>query len=269
MLREQLEFFKDWFDAYVKSFYSDDTGLQAGIILKETHTVRVCEKIVRIGRSINLKDEDLRLAEAIALFHDVGRFGQFKHYRTFNDRRSENHALLGLRELEQTGVLSGLVEEERDLIMKAVEYHNAFELPQALEDRCLLFIRLIRDADKLDILDVFTDYYTLRDRQPNPALESGLSDTPGYSPVLVENLIQQQGCSYKDVKNYNDRKLLLLSWIYDINFPYTLSEIAGKGHIKKIMGLLPATEDIQAAHDHLQAYVTRRQARDGKSDLLI
>ena len=258
MRREQLQVFKDWFDSYVKSFYSNEAGLQAGIRLKEKHTARVCKNIVYIGRSLNLKAEDLHLAEVIALFHDIGRFRQYTHYHTFNDRRSENHAILGLRELESAGVLSALMEKEQDLIMKAIEYHNMFELPHALESRCLLFTHLIRDADKLDILGVFTEYYTLRNREPNPVLESGLADTAGYSAILIENLLHQRGCSYKDVKNYNDRKLLLLSWIYDINYSYTLSEIARNNYVKKIIDLLPGTEEIQTVHGHLQAYMTSR-----------
>lgn len=258
--RKQLEAFQDWFELYAMSFYNEDPGIQSGIKLKEGHTRRVRENIVRIGRSLNLEARDIHLAETIALFHDVGRFKQFAQYRTFNDRRSENHALLGLRELERAGVLSALEEEERDLITKAIEYHNLCDLPQKVPDRCLLFARLIRDADKLDILEVFTGYYIRRNREPNPVLESGLPDTPGYSPVLIENLLQYQRCSYNDMKNFNDRKLLLLSWIYDINFPNTLSEIARNGFIKKIIDSLPGTKDIQMVHDHLQAYVVRQQA---------
>ncbi|MBL7226115.1 MAG: HD domain-containing protein [Desulfobacteraceae bacterium] len=42
--------------------------------LKADHTSRVCEAIVNIGRSLDLSREDLCLAEAAALLHDIGRF---------------------------------------------------------------------------------------------------------------------------------------------------------------------------------------------------
>ena len=38
----------------------------------------------------------MRIAEAVALLHDVGRFEQYKRYGTFNDRKSVNHAALGV-----------------------------------------------------------------------------------------------------------------------------------------------------------------------------
>lgn len=260
MHREQLQAFQTWFNHYVKTFYSEDPVVQGGIDLKEKHTWRVCENIIGIGRSINLGDGDLHLAEAVALFHDIGRFRQFAHYRTFNDRRSENHALLGLKELELAGVLSPLAAEERYLINKAIEYHNLCDLPRTVPERCLLFARLIRDADKLDILEMFTASTGLS-HESGRAPAFGHPHTPGYSPVLVENLLCSRSCSYENVSNRNDRTLLQLSWIYDINFSYTLSQIALNGYLKKMIHSLPDTKDIQAVHDHLQTYLNRRQAR--------
>lgn len=110
----QVQSFKDWFNDYVKNFYSKDPAIQEGIKFKEEHTKRVCGNIVLIGSSIDLQDADLNLAETIALFHDTGRFRQVAVYRTFNDRISENHSLLGLSELERAGVLSSLAEIARN-----------------------------------------------------------------------------------------------------------------------------------------------------------
>lgn len=260
MQREHLHSFTAWFERYVKDFYSADPKVQAGIGLKEKHTGRVRENIVRIGSSLSLEENDLLLAETVALFHDIGRFRQYAVYRTFNDRRSENHALLGVRELSAAGVLAALAEDERELVLKAIEYHNLLELPPDAPERCLLFARLIRDADKLDILKITTDHYRRQGRESNPALEPGLPDTPGYSPVLVEDLLHQRRCGYDDVKNLNDRKLLLLSWLFDINFPHTLSEIAANDIVGKLMAVLPKTVALRTVHEQLRDYVARRQA---------
>ena len=105
---EQIQAFRAWFDQYVKGFSSDDPEIQAGIKLKYAHTRRVCQNIFNIGKTLGLPEGDLHLAEAVALFHDVGRFRQYTVYHTFNDRRSENHALLGIKELEREQVLAGL-----------------------------------------------------------------------------------------------------------------------------------------------------------------
>ena len=257
MHQKQIQAFHTWFNQYVISFYNNDPKIQAGIKFKEEHTGRVCENIVRIGQSLNLDSGDLYLAETTALFHDLGRFKQYTLYRSFNDRRTEDHAQMGLRELELTGVLSVLAETERDIIKTAIKYHNQRDLPQSLPERYLLFARIIRDADKLDILKSFVEYYTQPTHEAYSVMETGLPDTPEYSKAFVENLLQQQSCSYGDVKNCNDRKLLQLSWIYDINFTFSLSEIAREGYIKKIIDTLPANQDMQTVQDHLQAFINK------------
>lgn len=259
MRREQLHTFREWFDSYVKSFYRDRDLNIAGIRLKEAHTSRVCGNIVRIGQSLGLRDEDLAMAEAIALFHDVGRFRQFSLYRTFNDRRSENHARLGVRELEQSGILSGVKDGEKDIITTAVLCHNMLDLPDGLQGPGLLFAKMIRDADKLDILEVFTGHFVRPDSDLGQVIEAAsLPEDPGYSPVLAESLLRGERCSYEDMKTRNDRKLLLLSWIYDINFPFTLAEIATNGYVEKIVQSLPRTEDVRKIGLHLGSYLARR-----------
>lgn len=262
MHKDRIHDLHTWFDSYVRGFYSDDPSIQRAVSFKENHTARVCGNIVRIACSLNLPDEDIYLAEAVALLHDVGRFRQYQVYRTFNDRRSKNHALLGVQEIEKAGILKDLEKAEQEIITTAVKHHSSFGLPGSLNGRALLFTRLIRDADKLDILRTFTTYYSRENRDPNPVLESGLPDTDGYSAVLAENLLRGEGCSYGDVKNFNDRKLLLLSWVYDINFEHTLSEIVEKGYIKELIGLLPDTGDIRKIDRRLKEYAARHMTKN-------
>ncbi|MCL4441754.1 MAG: HD domain-containing protein [Firmicutes bacterium] len=261
MRREHLTAFQEWFKQYVEVCHCENPQFHSWIRLKDSHTRRVFEKITRIGRSLGLGEEDLLTAGAIGLFHDVGRFRQIKMYGTFNDGKSENHATLGTRVLKESGVLADLPEEEGTVILKAIDLHNLRDLPEGLPDRLLLFARLIRDADKLDILEVFSRYYTSKDDEFATALDSYLPDTPGYSRALVEDLLIKKRCSYSDIKNRNDRKLLNLSWVYDINFPYTLSEIVENGFLDIMIGSLPQSSDIQAIHRHIEAYVAQRLGR--------
>ncbi|MCJ7615457.1 MAG: HD domain-containing protein, partial [Desulfobacterales bacterium] len=98
MTRNDLNHLKTWFTEYVSNFYSDDPDYNHLIRLKEEHTIRVCRNIAMLGKELGLSDQDMVLAETIALFHDIGRFKQYKTYRTFSDFVSENHAMLGLRQ---------------------------------------------------------------------------------------------------------------------------------------------------------------------------
>jgi len=74
---------KKWFTSYVQTFKYKDLELQQNIDLKKDHTRRVCEEIINLGEQLGLNEDELRLAEIIALLHDIGRFEQYARYKTF------------------------------------------------------------------------------------------------------------------------------------------------------------------------------------------
>ncbi|MCK4332495.1 MAG: HD domain-containing protein, partial [Thermoplasmatales archaeon] len=230
---------------------------QMNIKLKEEHTYGVCENIVMIGKDKNLDEEQLQIGETIALFHDIGRFEQFKRYRTFNDRRSQNHAELSVEILKRTGVLTRLPKEET-IIYKAISYHNLYKLPAEEVAICLFYARLLRDADKLDIWSTITEYYGKRHLHPNPALELELPDTQEYSPHFIDSIMNCRCTDMGNIKTYNDMKLSLLSWVFDINFLPTYHYIQHHGYIDRVVDSLPDTEDIRKAQEHINRYIKRK-----------
>jgi putative nucleotidyltransferase with HDIG domain len=147
MQEEQLNTFKRWFGGFVARFYGTDAYVNAHIQLKEEHTQRTCAEMVHLAQALGLDDAQTRVAELIALFHDIGRFPQFARYRTYNDRRSIDHSRLGVETLRQEGILTSLPAEERQWIETAVEHHGRRSLPAEMTGQTLLFARLIRDAD--------------------------------------------------------------------------------------------------------------------------
>ncbi|NTW77091.1 MAG: HD domain-containing protein [Syntrophaceae bacterium] len=141
---------QEWFSQYVKSFYCSDPTIQKALVLKEEHTLRVCKEILNIGRQLDLNQNNLRIAEVMALFHDIGRFEQFTRYQTFVDKKSENHGELGVKILQQATVLSVLERDTRELILKAILYHNRLSIPENENHICIFFSKLLRDADPAD-----------------------------------------------------------------------------------------------------------------------
>jgi len=257
MEKENLLFFRSWFFDYVKKFYSDDLNVQRNIKLKEEHTLRVCENILLIGKSINLDENKLFIAETVALFHDIGRFEQFKKYRTFDDRKSENHAELSVKVLKDSNVLSCLTGNEQELILKSVEFHNLQKIPANLKPDTVLFLKLLRDADKLDIFKVVTEYYEEKDKNPNPALELELSDEPSYSHEFVDDILNFRA-SKNNLNTHNDMKLFQLTWLFDINFPVTFKCFKEKNYLEKIIRSLPDDENIRGVHEHLRDYLIQK-----------
>ena len=257
MQKEDLDYFRRWFFEYVNRFFSPDSFTQENIELKIEHTRRVCENILLLAKSEKIGEKECMLAEAIALFHDLGRFEQFTKYKTFRDSESENHAVMGGKILNKERVLSRLSEEDEKLILKAVEYHNMMEIPGNVETSSKLhfFSRLIRDADKIDILRLASEEYAEEEERRNPALELYLPDTHGYSEPMVSEILNNRMAKIEDMKNRNDVKLLRLSWIFDINFPATFSLLKKYGYLEAIMSSLPETKETDILRRHLENYL--------------
>jgi len=264
--QEQLEKFRIWFDNYVAGFYGDDEFINANIELKQLHSRRTCKEILYLAEQMNLSAEQKLIAETIALFHDIGRFEQFITYRTYNDPRSTDHSLLGLKVLRQEKILDSVEPKERQLIEKAIEYHGRRELPGDLDDDCLLFSKLIRDADKIDILYVVTQYY--RQYRDNPQafkLEVELPDEPGYSKKVVEKVLTGQKIDYTELRTLNDMKLCQLGWVYDVNFTATLKRIKQRKFLQMLIDFLPKTSDIKQVEKKVFTYIDSRIENEGNT----
>jgi hypothetical protein len=216
-----------------------------------------------LANELGLLGNQKRIAEVIALFHDIGRFRQFVKYLTYNDPQSENHCLLGLKVLKKTKVLEVVDTRERQLIEKVIEYHGLKELPQDLDGDCLLFAKLIRDADKIDSLYVMTDCYRQHaENTPGFKLELELPDKPGYSDEVIEALLRGQRIDYRQLKTLNDMKLCLLGWVYDVNFVPTLIRIKQLGFLEMLVDFLPKTEDIKRVRQKIFEYVDFRISQE-------
>jgi putative nucleotidyltransferase with HDIG domain len=257
MNREIVKEYRGWFDGYVRSFRSDDRELQRNIEMKEKHTLRVCDEILSLGEELGLHNGDLQLAEVLALFHDVGRFEQYAYYRTFVDRDSEDHAALGVKILKENEVLVGLDNRTRNLILRSISYHNRATLPLEETEECLFCTKLLRDADKLDIWKVVTDYYRRKNWRRNVAIELGLPDTPGISDAVYKSLMREEIINAGHLNNLNDFKLLQVGWIYSINFAPTFDRIEERKYLDIIRDYLPRTEQIEQIFSVVQTYLTR------------
>ena len=216
--------------------------------------------IVGICASLDLKEADIHLAEAVALFHDIGRFEQLKKYQTFNDKKSRNHAELGVEVIERENMLTSLESGEQEIIKKAVKYHNRKDLPAGESERVIFFAKLLRDADKLDILEVLTNYYVSPDYGSNPALELDLPEAKELSKEVVAELLDNKPVNAEKLKSPGDFKILQLSWVFDLNFAYSLAYVNERRFIEKIVATFSTdlTPEIENIHRHVQNYLNSR-----------
>ncbi len=255
MKQDDADLFKKWFSGYCRSFYSSNAEDQKNILLKKNHTFRVCKNIIDISSGLSLDSEQTLLAETIALFHDIGRFPQYSKYGTFRDGISVNHGLLGVQTLREKGILRNLSATEQEVIIQSVMFHNAFSVPRKKSGDVIFFIKLIRDADKLDIWRVFLEYYESPDEQKASAVGLGLPDAPGYSGPVLSTVYEKRIVSLSEIKTLNDFKLLQLSWIFDLNFKPSYELLSERRYIDKIVAHLPRTEAMRDLSLFLKEFV--------------
>ena len=246
MNQDQLDRFKRWFDGYTDGFFGDDDYVNANLKLKQEHTKRTCQEIVLLAQELALNANEMRIAELIALFHDIGRFPQFVQYRTYNDLKSVNHSHLGVEVLRTERILDVLTTQERQWVETAVGLHGGKSLPTALTGRALLFTQLIRDADKIDIFRIVADYYRQYQEDPESfILGIGLPDEPGYSPEVLKAVLNEELIDSTKLRNLNDAKLCQLGWVYDLNFTASLRRIDQCGFLAELFAFLPQDDAIE------------------------
>jgi hypothetical protein len=239
-----LQRFKGWFESYTRSFSSGNEDDRENISLKVEHSYNVCRFIVPIAREETTDRALVLLAETVALFHDVGRFPQYAQYKTFRDSISVNHGKLGAGTLSEEKVLAGLPEEEREIILTAVRFHNAFSIPDLDNPVALFCLKLVRDADKIDIWRIFLEFYENGKDGLASAAGLGLPDIPEYSDEIVAAIHEKRTASLSSMKSLTDFILLQLSWIYDLNFKPSARILMEKGIIDRFLRFLPRTEDM-------------------------
>jgi len=245
---------KNWFLAYTKDFLFNAHADRENILLKKAHTLRVCSNMSKICTDLTSNEQIIALT--CALLHDVGRFEQLKQYGTFSDFKSEDHASLGVRILNELGVLDGLPANEKHLIITAIENHNKAQIETGLSAQTVQLCNLLRDADKLDIWRVVIGYYEKRLEQENPTVVHNLPAGKDVSIDIYNTLINQDIVSFTMLETVVDLKVVQMGWIYDINTSKALSLVIERGYLEAIYQTLPETERINKLYHMMQKYLS-------------
>lgn len=267
MEQSRLDAIRFWFDGYVQTFFDIDPDGLRNIKLKVEHTRKVCEVMEILSAGEGLLPEETRIAGAVALLHDAGRFPQYRRWRTFRDSDSDNHARMGVEVIREQGVLDGLDAHERLLIEEAVRFHNLLALPEQVASPTRLYMGLIRDADKLDIWRVFLDECALPMEQQASAVYLGLQDLAEFAPPCLASLTEMRVVRLDDCRSVNDIKLMLISWALELGFASSYRLLLERGYIPRLAASLHGRQDeVDLVLLEIMAEVERRAVNHGAAD---
>ena len=198
------------FDKYTNKYNLLDNNLKS----KYNHSYRVMKYMVDYATMLGFNEHDIEVAKIIGLLHDYGRFEQYTRYNSFVDRDTVDHADLSVEELFDKNEVVNYTDlkDEYDLIKFAIKNHNKLSIAENADLRYIKFAKLIRDADKVDIMYVLT----------NEILRNGTLDK--ISDGVVECIKEHKAVPRAIVKNENDRILVDFSFAFDLNYDVCLKD---------------------------------------------
>lgn len=211
------------FEKYVKTFDLSNNM----ITRKHRHTLRVTQYAKDIAKSENLNGHDYHLAFICALLHDIGRFKQAEIYHSFEDLKTIDHGDLGYQVLLENDYISQYVTDDSDkqIVLSSVKYHNKFSIPSSLTDKEIYFTNLVRDADKLDILD--TQKNTVTDNKTK-------IEELAINNIKEHKLFKRTTAIGNDVSEIVNK----ITFIFDFNFKRSFEIVKNNNSIKKKFDLL-------------------------------
>ncbi len=256
----QLEQALESFHRFADGFQPDAPG-PTPLDVKREHTLLVLENARLILAGLPVPPRLAHLGLLAALFHDIGRFPQYQQYGTFRDPDSVNHGLMGSRTLAPqprgAGLLDSLPFRERSLVRGVVALHNRRFLPRKLPPVLRFLTRVVRDADKLDVMRVMVEHFDTKNE--NPVLTLRVKTDPEiFSRAVYDDVMTGGRGDYRKLRWSNDFKLMLIGWVHDFNFASSRRLLLERGLFDRMLEQLPTSYPFE----QLKRQVLRLLAED-------
>lgn len=253
MNTEQLSQIQSWVEGYVDGFRQAPADLPPPLALKLDHTRHVAKNAREIARELEWAPEDVRMAEALGWLHDVGRFSQFAEFGHLHDATSVNHGLRGFEIARDSGILAQLRDGCRTSLLEGIRHHNAKTIPATISAAGLPFLKLIRDADKLDIYRVVAEEIERDGFQELAGLWPHIDLDGPISPRLLNEIRTQRDIDLRHIQSLADFLLLQAFWIYDLHYEPTRVQIRQRRILETLETHLPSDPAVLAVLETIRA----------------
>lgn len=243
MDEKRLEFLASWFERYAMSYADANGALPKAAECKLVHTREVRAAAARIAVSehgAKLSGSLALLAECGGLLHDVARFEQYKLHKTFSDRKSFDHGDAGAKIVRELKLDEGLPQDEAEMLVESVRLHNKAQIPQGLKPGVETMAKIVRDADKVGILQFISRYLNEEaDYWKDPAISFEMPDTDGFNEEIALTVLEGKIVNYGKIACVNDFLITLFAWPSDLNYAESARMLLAHGAYHRIGGHLP------------------------------
>ena len=224
MLEKVVEEFNKYTDKFDKT--------NSRIKLKYNHSFAVMDLMGELAFRLELDNKKIELARVIGLLHDIGRFEQVAEFDSFNDEKID-HAEIGADYLFEDNHIRDFIDtnEYDSKIEKAIRNHNKLKIEGKLNKEEMLFAKMIRDMDKVDI-------YKQIAINNEPEFKASDITIEVLEKYKNENLIDKTSRKTK-----SDAVLLVLGFIYDINFNESFDILVETDNFDLYLSTVNVSED--------------------------
>lgn len=245
MKTDTLHNIKNWLSEYVDTYREEDGSLNYLLQLKIDHSLRVADDSRHIATSLGWTEDDINLAEAIGILHDAGRFSQFAEFNTFHDPDSINHGKRGYEVVQAQDILSTCDESTRSTILDSIRFHNCRDIPSGRPDESVRFLKLIRDADKIDIIYIVNHAIKNKLHEKYPQIMLNIDLEGPMTPELIAEVKSTGTGTYSNVNSLADLNLMRLTWISNINYTPSVQLFADRRLMEELIESIPSEPEAQ------------------------
>ena len=179
------------------------------------------------------------LVRVAALLHDIGRFPQIIESQTYEDIKSINHANLGVRIIQENGVLDHFGIEIFEAIKTAVRHHNKLALSPKIIGKARTITEVLRDADKIDIIRIAIEFHSSEIEGRKTGWYTEMSFSPSCNCIAAETLLSGKVVPLTEIGTIYDEFLLYLSWINNFHFDVSVRHLVYLRHLEYMLNALP------------------------------
>ena len=151
-----------------------------------------------------------------------------------------------------------LDQSTQNIIIEVIKNHNKSELPVKSHETLLFYIKLLRDADKLDIWRETSEFITHKSGKPNMAKDLNLSEkqvvTASFCKLIADGGIPNKN----DLITFNDFVIFQMSLIFDLHFKKSFQLVNQKQYIRHLYDSLPKNDLVIEIYRMIRIYIENR-----------
>lgn len=163
--------------------------------------------------------------------------------------KSIDHAMIGIKILFDDNLIKKFVVDNKyyDIILNAIKCHNEYILDCKLDEKSLIMTKILRDADKIDILYMVANGEIKIEK---PSLD--------ITQEVIFEFFQKKCINNKYLNTESDKILLRFALVFDLNYSFSLNYVLNNDYLNQMYKKLENNNLIEPYYEFVQKYLEEK-----------